>query len=53
MSFLTLQDTVKRDVCKCVFLQGHIIDLKLLGNPRAAERLCDDEDDTDNVRVCF
>lgn len=25
----------------------------MVGNPRAAERLCDDEDDSDTVSVCF
>lgn len=28
-------------------------DLRLVGNPRAAERLCDYEDDSDAVSSCF
>lgn len=36
-----------------VCLQGEVADLKVVGNPRAAERLCDDEDDSDAVSLCL
>lgn len=39
------------DVILCVCLQGAFSELKVVGNPRAAERLCDDEDDSDAVSV--
>lgn len=29
--------------------QGDLAELKVVGDPRAAERLCDDEDDSDTV----
>lgn len=29
--------------------QGDLAELKIVGDPRAAERLCDDEDDSDTV----
>lgn len=41
------------DVILCVCLQGAFSELKVVGNPRAAERLCDDEDDSDAVSVCL
>lgn len=41
------------DVILCVCRQGAFSELKVVGNPRAAERLCDDEDDSDAVSVCL
>lgn len=40
-------------VCVLVCFQGEIAELRVVGNPRAAERLCDDEDDSDAVSVSF
>lgn len=45
----TCCDIVLHPVC----LQGEIADLKVVGNPRAAERLCDEEDDSDAVSLCL
>lgn len=39
-------------LCDSVCFQGEIMELKVVGNPQAAERLCDDEDDSDAVSVC-
>lgn len=41
------------DVILCVCPQGAFAELKVVGNPRAAERLCDDEDDSDAVSLCL
>lgn len=44
---------MKYILCVFVCFQGEIAELKVVGNSRAAERLCDDEDDSDAVSVCL